>query len=116
MIDGMDVIAVLNAAREAVTHARSAGGPSFLICNTYRFGGHYVGDKQNYKDRAEADSWNKKDPIIKLGQVLNGLGVNGAALDRIDGKVRSTISAAVAFARQSPETTADQLETYLYAY
>src|ERR1019366_1299735 len=53
-VDGMDVLAVRVAAQRAFERARDGGGPSFLVCNTYRYGGHHVGDKQDYKDDADA--------------------------------------------------------------
>ena len=69
-VDGMDVLAVRAAAQRALERARDGGGPSFLICNTYRYGGHHVGDKQDYKDDAEAKAWRLKDPIERLGRWL----------------------------------------------
>ena len=53
-VDGMDVLAVHTAARDAVARARSRRGPAFLLCDTWRFSGHHVGDDQAYKDDAEA--------------------------------------------------------------
>ena len=62
-VDGMDVLAVRAAAQRAIARARGGDGPSFLVCTTYRYGGHHVGDKQDYKDDADAKAWRLKDPI-----------------------------------------------------
>lgn len=116
MIDGMDVLAVHAAARDAVGRARGGGGPSFLICNTYRFGGHHVGDKQDYKESAEAEAWRQKDPILKLARTLIEQGdADDAALAALDAAAAATIRDAVEFARLSAEPGSDLLEAHLYA-
>jgi acetoin:2,6-dichlorophenolindophenol oxidoreductase subunit alpha len=116
MIDGMDVVVVHDAAREAVERARGGGGPSFLICNTYRFGGHHVGDQQTYKDSAEAAAWRLKDPILKTARALIEAGqIDAAGLDAIDKEVAATIRDAVEFAKGSAEPGPDLLDAYLYA-
>ena len=78
-VDGMDVLAVRAAAQRALDRARGGSGPSFLICNTYRYGGHHVGDKQDYKDDADAKAWRLKDPIERLGRWLQNSGMASAA-------------------------------------
>ncbi len=116
MIDGMDVVVVHDAAREAVERARGDGGPSFLICNTYRFGGHHVGDQQTYKDSAEAAAWRLKDPILKTARALIEAGrIDAAGLEAIDKEVAAMIRDAVEFAKGSAEPGPDLLEAYLYA-
>jgi acetoin:2,6-dichlorophenolindophenol oxidoreductase subunit alpha len=116
MIDGMDVRVVHAAARDAVVRARAGGGPSFLICNTYRFSGHHVADKQEYKDSAEATAWAARDPIPKLsGHLLESGLADQAALDRIEAKVAAEIDAAVRFAKASAEPDSGDLRSRVYA-
>ena len=69
-VDGMDVLAVRAAATRAIARARGGDGPGFLVCTTYRYGGHHVGDKQDYKDAEEANAWLRKDPIARLARRL----------------------------------------------
>ena len=115
-VDGMDVLAVRAAAQRALERARDGGGPTFLICNTYRYGGHHVGDKQEYKDDADAKAWRQKDPIERLGRRLRESGfttdemIAALKLD-IDKEVR----AAIDLAKAAPLPTADDLEAHLHA-
>ena len=116
MIDGMDVRAVHAAARDAVERARAGGGPSLLICNTYRFSGHHVADKQEYKDDAEARAWAAKDPIVKLSGHLLASGIaDQAGLDRIEAEVEAEIDAAARFAKASAQPEPGELRSLVYA-
>jgi len=63
-VDGMDLCAVQAASLREVV--RTGVDPTFLLCNTYRLGGHHTGDKQEYKDVGEAFTWRAKDPIVQL--------------------------------------------------
>ncbi|MDB5406238.1 MAG: thiamine pyrophosphate-dependent dehydrogenase component subunit alpha [Rhodospirillales bacterium] len=116
MIDGMDIVAVHDAARIAVERARGGSGPSFLVCNTWRYGGHHAGDKQGYKDRDEIAAWEAKDPILRLARELVAAGVaDRAALDAIGRDVASEVKAAVDFARASPEPDIADLRSQVFA-
>jgi acetoin:2,6-dichlorophenolindophenol oxidoreductase subunit alpha len=115
-VDGMDVLAVRAAAAPAVERARSGGGPSFLVCTTYRFGGHHAGDKQDYKDANEAEAWRRKDPIGRLTRELEGAGIatpqSIAALKAgVDRELRGALEAA----KTAPLPTADDLGAFLHA-
>jgi acetoin:2,6-dichlorophenolindophenol oxidoreductase subunit alpha len=103
-VDGMDVLAVHAAARDAVARARSGGGPSFLLCDTWRFSGHHVGDDQAYKDDAEAAAWRAKDPIEALGRRLveSGLAEAGA-LAEMRKSVEAEIAAVAEVVRGMPD-------------
>ena len=66
-VDGQDVEEVWSSAREALEHARSGDGPVFLLANTYRLTGHYVGDPQVYRDKEEfRETRETQDPLDKL--------------------------------------------------
>src|SRR5688500_17181223 len=65
-VDGMDVLAVEEAARAAVARIRDGEGPVFLELRTYRFRAHSMFDAQLYRDRTEVEEWQKKGHIIKL--------------------------------------------------
>jgi pyruvate dehydrogenase E1 component alpha subunit len=116
MVDGMDVLALRAAAQKAIECARAGNGPSFLVCNTYRYGGHHAGDKQDYKDDEEAKAWRLKDPIERLGRRLLEAKLATeekiAALQReVDGEVRAAVEAAKA----APFPATEDLGAHLYA-
>ena len=70
-VDGMDVMAVYDAARQMVERARSGEGPGFLVCQTYRYFGHGMSDRdRTYRTRDEEDNWRRKDPIERLAHSL----------------------------------------------
>lgn len=116
MIDGMDVLAILAAAEAAADRARRGEGPSFLICNTYRYGGHHVADKQAYKESAEAEAWAAKDPIPRLARhLLDHRLADAARLAAIEDAVAAEIRAAAEFAKAAPEPQPAQLDAHLYA-
>jgi pyruvate dehydrogenase E1 component alpha subunit len=102
IVDGNDVGAVYLAAQEAVTRARSGGGPTLIEAKTYRWRGHYEGDPQVYRSRAEVEAWEQKCPINRWRNVLISSGVPAAYLDEIDRRILEDLEQAVAFAEQSP--------------
>lgn len=115
-VDGMDVLAVRAAAERALARARGGEGPSFLICNTYRFGGHHVGDKQNYKDSAEAEAWRLKDPIERFAQWLLATGrATEQTIAAIKHSIDSVVRSAVDRAKADAPPTAEDLWTHLHA-
>jgi acetoin:2,6-dichlorophenolindophenol oxidoreductase subunit alpha len=116
MIDGMDVVAVHDSAVAAVALARSGGGPSFLVCNTWRYGGHHAGDKQGYKDREEVAAWEAKDPILRLARELTQAGIaDQTALDDIARSIDVEVKTAVDFAKASPEPDVADLRSRVFA-
>lgn len=116
MIDGMDVLAVRGAAAQAVVRARAGDGPSFLVCNTYRYGGHHVTDRQDYKSSDEVAEWRAKDPILRLRRLLLEQGIAGdQALDEVHAEVAGVVREAYAFATASPEPDPAALAAHLYA-
>jgi len=115
-VDGMDVLSVRAAFQVAVERARDGLGPSFLVCNTYRFGGHHAGDKQEYKDKEEARIWQQRDPILRLGRYLVEEGhAEKPQLTEIEEKIAAVIRASVDFAKAAPEPAAEELLDYVYA-
>src|SRR4029453_6410106 len=68
-IDGMDLFAVYQNASELIDRARRGDGPSYLVCNTYRFHGHHAGDPLNYREKEEVERWREQDPIERVKNV-----------------------------------------------
>jgi pyruvate dehydrogenase E1 component alpha subunit len=102
VVDGMDVLAVYRAAKEAVERARRGEGPSLLECKTYRFLGHSRGDPPYgpYRTKEEVDSWKKRDPRLLL--IQQG-GLNPEEIERIDKEVAEAIEEAIRYADASPQ-------------
>jgi TPP-dependent pyruvate/acetoin dehydrogenase alpha subunit len=73
-VDGMDPLAVLDAAGEAVARAREGKGPSFLECRTYRFVGHSRTDPGRYRPEGELEAWRERDPITLAAAALRARG------------------------------------------
>ncbi|MDO8911729.1 MAG: pyruvate dehydrogenase (acetyl-transferring) E1 component subunit alpha [Phenylobacterium sp.] len=115
-VDGMDVIAVQEAARKAAAHARSGEGPYILEMKTYRYRGHSMSDPAKYRTREEVDEVRKtRDPIDHLQELLEKKGwADEAALKAIDAEVKKIVADAAEFARTSPEPDPSELYTDVY--
>ncbi len=101
--DGMDALAVYDAARVAIDKARSGRGPILLECKTYRFIGHSRGDARGYRSKAEEAEWLAKDPIPRIERdiVRMGLGTE-ADIDELRRSVEDELEDAILFSRESP--------------
>jgi TPP-dependent pyruvate/acetoin dehydrogenase alpha subunit len=103
-VDGNDVVAVREAATEAVARARAGQGPTLLECKTWRHKGHFEGENPNYWDEDERQRWLTQDPIQKYATKLIDAGiVTQGELDELDGVIQGRIDAAVNFAETSPD-------------
>lgn len=115
-VDGNDVIAIYEAAAEAIHRARKGDGPSLIECKTWRQKGHFEGDPQTYKSPEEQAEWIEKDPIPRLEQKLLSLGyAQKADLEKIKAEKAQVIEAAVRFAETSPEPAPADVLTDVYA-
>lgn len=102
-VDGNDVLAVREAAKEAVEYVRSGKGPYLLECKTYRHSGHFVGDPGTYKPAEEQAAWLAKDPLVLFPQYLvENKVLEQADIDAIDAAVEAEMDEAVKFAEESP--------------
>ena len=98
-VDGMDVMAVEEAAGKAVAHIRQGNGPYLLECRTYRFRPHSMFDTELYRTKAEVDEWKKRDPIEILTGRLAAAGLFTAEeREKLEREVNVEVEAAVAFA------------------
>jgi pyruvate dehydrogenase E1 component alpha subunit len=115
-VDGMDVLAVREAAGRAAEHARSGKGPYILEMKTYRYRGHSMSDPAKYRTREEVDEVRKtRDPIDHLQELLEKKGwADEAALKAIDAEVKKIVADAAEFARTSPEPEPSELYTDVY--
>jgi TPP-dependent pyruvate/acetoin dehydrogenase alpha subunit len=115
-VDGFDVLAVYEAAVEAVARARRGEGPTLLVTESYRIEGHYAGEPQVYRDRSEVEEYRKKDPIIRFHKYLVGeKKASKSELDAIDEEIKQEMADAVKFAQESPQPDPATTMDYIYA-
>ncbi len=116
-IDGQDIRAVHHTARLVVDRARKGGGPAFLVCNTYRFRGHHVGDiDRPYRSREEEAEWARRDPLTLLEDwLVKSKQTEAQVFQRIQRDVQTAVEAAVAFALDAPYPSESEVERHVYA-
>ncbi|MDQ0463061.1 pyruvate dehydrogenase E1 component alpha subunit [Caulobacter ginsengisoli] len=114
-VDGMDVLAVVEAGAKAAEHARSGKGPYILEMKTYRYRGHSMSDPAKYRTKEEVDEVKKtRDPIEHLRERLEKAKVSEEDLKAIDAEVKKIVAEAAEFARTSPEPDPSELYTDVY--
>lgn len=97
--DGMDVLAVHEAASLAAGHVRAGEGPFFLECQTYRFRAHSMFDPDLYRDRAEIERWKQRGPLHSFAARLKAEGkLTEDEFLALDAGAQREVDAAVAFA------------------
>jgi pyruvate dehydrogenase E1 component subunit alpha len=116
-VDGMDVVAVHEAALAAAEHARSGEGPIIVEMLTYRYRGHSMSDPAKYRTKEEVDRMRTEhDPIARLRQrLLDDHVANENELRQIERSVRDTVAEAMQYAQECPEPDPDELWTDVLA-
>lgn len=119
-VDGNDVMAVIDAADEAVTRARKGEGPTLLECKTWRRFGHWEGDPDirlfTYRNKEEHEAWLKRDPLPKFrNDIIQGGYATAEELNDIEKGVDKEIEEAIEFAENSPYPDASILTEDVYA-
>ncbi len=112
-VDGMDVLAVREAALEALEHCRSGKGPIILEMMTYRYRGHSMSDPAKYRTTEEVQKVRaEQDPIdrARVRLLAEGL-IDEAGLKEIDRDVKAIVAEAAEFAQASPEPDPAELFT-----
>lgn len=103
IVDGNDALAVHEAGKRAVAHARGGNGPYLLECKTFRMTGHSAHDAADYVPKNLWEEWGKLDPIVRLQARIQEKGwATQPELDELYARVRSEVDEAVAWAEQSP--------------
>ena len=114
-VDGMDVLAVEEAARRAADFVRGASGPFLLELRTYRFRPHSMADPDLYRTKEEIEGWKQRDPIALFTARLRQWGLlSDADLAAIEASVAGEVEAAVAEAEAGPWEPVEDLTRDVY--
>ncbi len=118
-VDGQNVRAVHEYAQRFVNRARRGGGPGFLLCTTYRYHGHHVGDinREYYRSKQEEQTWKtERDPIANFTKwLLEQKVADKPQLAAIEAEIESEMKKAVEFAIAAPYPTPDKVGQDVYA-
>jgi len=112
-VDGQDVEEVHSTALEALEHARGGEGPIFLLAETFRLVGHFVGDPQVYRPKGELQELRTtQDPLDKARSKLD---LSDEELDAIDREVQEVVDASVEFAKNGTDPKPEDALKNVYA-
>jgi pyruvate dehydrogenase E1 component alpha subunit len=112
-VDGQDIEAVHAAATKAIEHARSGKGPVFVVANTKRLAGHYIGDPQVYRPKDELKELRKThDPITLLREKL---GIADDEFDELDREIEEIVEESVRFAKAGTDPEPEDALKNVYA-
>ena len=118
-VDGQDVRAVYSAAAGLVQRARAGKGPAFLLCHTYRYRGHHVGDIDRiyYRSKEEENSWMiERDPLKNLAQwMIENKLADGLIFEQIEKEIEQEVGEAVQFALNAPYPDVSEVDQHVYA-
>jgi len=114
-VDGMDVLAVLDATRRAAEVVRSNGRPYFLEYRTYRFRAHSMYDPELYRSKEEVEQWKERDPITILeGRMREWKCLTSDDLAKMEETIAAELDEAIAFAEASPWEPVEDLTKDVY--
>lgn len=116
VVDGNDVLAVYEAAKDIVADIRAGKGPALLECKTYRIKGHFVGDPEKYRTKEEVQhEFETNNPITRFEEkVLKAGALTQANLDAVYKQAEQEIAEALKFAKESPEPAPEAIYEDLY--
>ena len=115
-VDGMDVLAVEEAARRAVDAVRSGGGPHFLELRTYRFRAHSMFDPELYREKSEVARWMERDPILLIKAALEAAGqLPDGQWAALQADVDAEVAAGVEFAEAGTLEPVKDLTRFVYS-
>jgi pyruvate dehydrogenase E1 component alpha subunit len=115
-VDGQDLLAVYDAAAEAIERARAGEGPTLLECDTYRFYNHTGRSERDPRPEEERAKGRERDPLKLLREKMEERSILSAeAADEITAEIQGQIEAAVAFAKEEPFPDPSELLTDVYS-
>jgi len=103
-VDGNDVMAVYEAAQEAIARAREGSGPTLIECLTYRTRPHSEGMRSTgYRDAAEIEAWRARCPIVRWrAQLADVFAIPEERIAQIEREVAEQVAEAMSRARSAP--------------
>ncbi|MBV7332916.1 thiamine pyrophosphate-dependent dehydrogenase E1 component subunit alpha [Chloroflexi bacterium TSY] len=118
-VDGQSVRDVVQTMSTLIARSRHGEGPAFLLCHTYRFYGHHVGDidREYYRSKEDEEYWRtKRDPLKLLSEwmIADNL-AERTVFEQIDQEVRAEVEAAVEYALNAPYPAAEEVTQHVYA-
>ena len=118
-VDGQDVRMVYSSTKRLVERGRLGDGPAFLVCNTYRYYGHHVGDisRSYYRSKEEEQNWmTQRDPLTLLSNwLMEQHGADANIFKQVEQRVRSEVEAGVQFALNAPYPEPSEVDQDVYA-
>ena len=114
-VDGNDLLKVVEVSKAAIADARAGIGPTLVVADTYRFGGHYVGDQQAYRSKEEVAERRRRDPLLLFEDHLVQQGLaDKEALESERESILELVDKAVAFAEQSEYPEVRSVPDYVF--
>jgi acetoin:2,6-dichlorophenolindophenol oxidoreductase subunit alpha len=115
-VDGNDPLAVKAALDEALQRARNGAGPTFIEAVTFRFRGHYFGDRMPYIPKDQLAAAMAADPVPRFRDHLADAGIcDGDELDRIENEAAATVETALKTVMSADSPSIDELDQDVYA-
>jgi len=115
-MDGNDAVEIYAAIQEPIVRARTGEGPTLIEYKTYRHSGHHVNDPGAYMPKKTMAHWKAKDPVDVLRKHLKSASVKEFEIAEIDQRVEEKMQAAVRFAQESPEPSAEEFLSEIPVY
>ena len=115
-VDGMDVLAVDDAARRATGLVRDGGGPVFLELRTYRFRAHSMYDAERYRSKDEVAAWRRRDPLDLFAARLREADLlTDEQVVEMETAIGAEIDEAIAFAEAGTDEPLEDLTRFVYS-
>jgi len=116
-VDGNDILAVVEASREAVKRAREGRGPTLIECQTYRWYGHSSGDPEGYRKAEEVEAWKKRCPLKRFEALLKEKGlITDEMTRRVVEDADRAIDESLAYAKSCPSPEPEDMYKGVYAH
>ncbi|MFC0261798.1 pyruvate dehydrogenase (acetyl-transferring) E1 component subunit alpha [Fontibacter flavus] len=114
-VDGMDLLAVLEATQNAVEYIKKTGKPYFLVCNTYRFRAHSMFDAELYRDKKEVEEWKNEDPIPKFkSHLFEKRLITQNEIEDLEQAIEEMVEKSIVFAEEGTWEDVNDLHKYVY--
>ncbi|MDR2162434.1 MAG: thiamine pyrophosphate-dependent dehydrogenase E1 component subunit alpha [Clostridiales Family XIII bacterium] len=115
IVDGTDVLEIMEAVKEAAGRARRGDGPTLIEAKTYRYLGHSKSDKRAYRTREEEAEWKAKDPIKSFGRYMIERGFKEKEIEAIRLRIEKECDDAVSYAQDADIISIDEAKALVFA-